>query len=55
MKESGERWDEPLPIFKQGTININFKDNLIGFTAGDVVNGSIDVELKEDMPEFREL
>ena len=34
-------------MFAQGTINVNFKDNMIGFTAGDCVHGSVDVVLKD--------
>lgn len=28
-------------------ININFKENLIGFTAGDTVNGTVDIVLND--------
>ena len=43
--ETGDRWDEPLPTFQDGAININFSNNIIGYTSGDLVNGSIDVVL----------
>lgn len=45
MIETGDRWDEPLPKFTDGQININFTNNIIGYTSGDLVNGSIDVVL----------
>jgi hypothetical protein len=45
MKEIGDTWDEPLEFFRQGVININFKENVIGYTAGDTVNGTIDLVL----------
>jgi len=45
MKETGDTWDEPLEFFRQGVININFKENVIGYTAGDTVNGTIDLVL----------
>jgi hypothetical protein len=47
MRETGDSWDEPLEFFRQGVININFKDNLVGYTAGDTVNGTIDIVLHE--------
>lgn len=45
MKETGNAWDDPLEFFRQGVININFKENMIGYTAGDTVNGTIDLIL----------
>ena len=42
-KEIGDKWDEPLHIFFQGVININFKENMIGYTAGDKLTGTIDI------------
>lgn len=36
-------------VFSKGAININFKDNIIGYTAGDTVLGTIDVVLDETM------
>lgn len=45
-RETGDNWDEPLPIFTEGSININFYNNIIGYTAGDCVSGTIDIEIK---------
>lgn len=55
VKETGDRWDESLPFFGEGSININFLDNQIRFTAGDACQGTIDVELKSDLPSVKEL
>ena len=48
-KEIGDKWDEPLHIFFQGVININFKENMIGYTAGDKLTGTIDIEINENL------
>ena len=53
--ETGDRWDETLPLFSGGSININFLENQIRFTAGDACSGSIDIELHESLPNVTEL
>ena len=45
--EKGDSWDEMLDVFKTGTININFYNNVIGYTAGECVSGTIDIALTE--------
>ena len=45
--EKGEIWDEVLDVFKAGSININFYNNVIGYTAGECVSGTIDIFLTE--------
>jgi len=47
LTESGSTWDEPLPLYRKGQININFYQNMIGYTAGDVVAGTVDVVINE--------
>jgi hypothetical protein len=47
--ETGDRWDEVLDMFKTGSININFYDNVIGYTAGDCVSGTIDIVVTETL------
>jgi hypothetical protein len=41
--ENGDRWDETLDVFAEGTVSINFYNNMIGYTAGECVSGTIDV------------
>jgi|DEB19_MinimDraft_2_1074335.scaffolds.fasta_scaffold409111_1 hypothetical protein len=50
IKECGDKWDESLSVFDKGSININFYNNMIGYTAGDCVSGTIDIELLEHIP-----
>ena len=45
--ETGEAWDESLELFKTGKININFYNNIVSYTAGDCVSGTIDIDLQE--------
>jgi len=45
--EKGDTWDEILDIFKTGSININFYNNVIGYIAGECVSGTIDIVLTE--------
>jgi hypothetical protein len=44
--ENGDQWDEILDVFAEGTMNINFYNNMIGYTAGDCVSGTIDIFLQ---------
>ena len=53
-KETGERWDETLECSAKAKIEINFKDNMIGHTTGDTIQGTIDIVLEEEM-KFNEL
>jgi len=43
--ESGDHWDEVLDTFAEGAVNINFYNNMIGYTAGDCISGTVDVFL----------
>lgn len=43
--ETGKEWDECLDKFKDGAININFYNNLVTYTAGECVSGTIDIDL----------
>jgi len=52
--EYGDRWDEPLTKFDKGKINLNFYNNVVGYTAGDCVSGTIDICLQEHF-DFDEL
>ena len=45
--ETGDKWDEVLDLFKTGSININFYNNVIGYSAGECVSGTIDIVLTE--------
>lgn len=45
--ESGDRWDEVLDQFTSGFININFYNNVIGYTAGECVSGTIDIQISK--------
>ena len=45
--ETGDKWDEILDLFDQGVMNINFYNNMIGYTAGDCVSGTIDIMLNQ--------
>ena len=45
--ETGEKWDEVLDLFKTGSININFYNNVVGYTAGECVSGTIDIVITE--------
>jgi len=45
--ETGEKWDEILDNFQTGQININFYNNIVGYTPGECISGTIDIELKE--------
>jgi hypothetical protein len=47
--EKGEKWDEPLEVFLNGSININFTNNIIGYTNSELISGTVDVVLKEKM------
>lgn len=38
-------WDEPLELYTEGTINVNLYNNVLGFTAGDTIAGTIDIEI----------
>lgn len=38
-------WDHDRPVFTQGSIQINFYNNVVGYTAGDCVSGTIDIQL----------
>jgi hypothetical protein len=44
--ENGDQWDEVLDSFAEGSMNINFYNNMIGYTAGDCVSGTIDIFLQ---------
>ena len=33
--DAGIFWDEPLEIYRSGTINVNLYNNVLGFNAGD--------------------
>jgi hypothetical protein len=48
--ESGNFWDEPLDIFAGGILNINTYENNIGFTAGDDIAGTVDIQINEPFP-----
>jgi hypothetical protein len=54
-RENGHNWDEPLHKFKDGTINLNFYNNVIGYEAGAVVAGTVDIDLRDNFPHFEEL
>jgi len=43
--EVGDKWDEILDVFDTGVMNINFYNNMIGYTAGDCISGTIDFML----------
>ena len=45
--ESGDHWDEVLDTFAEGAVNINFYNNMIGYTAGDCISGTVDVFLQQ--------
>jgi hypothetical protein len=45
--DSGYHWDGHLELFQTGVININFYENLLGFTAGDCISGTVDIVLFE--------
>ena len=47
--ETGVEWDECLDKFKDGSININLYNNIVTYTAGDCVSGTIDIDLKTDI------
>jgi len=46
-QESGNFWDEPLDIYRGGIMNINTYQNMIGFTAGDDIAGTVDIQINE--------
>ncbi len=48
IDETGLTWDESLPNYQQGRININFYNNIVGYTAGDCVSGTVDVEIDNE-------
>lgn len=43
----GVFWDEPLDVYLGGAININLYNNVVGFTPGDTISGTIDIEIVE--------
>ena len=43
--DTGVFWDEPLDLYKDGTININLYNNVLGYTAGDTIAGTVDIEI----------
>ena len=43
--DTGVFWDEPLDLYKNGTININFYNNVMGYCAGDAISGTVDIEI----------
>ncbi len=47
--ETGKQWDECLPKFTEGAININFYNNVISYTSGDCISGTIDIDLQADI------
>lgn len=47
--ETGDTWDECLDGFKTGSININYYNNVIGYTAGECVSGTLDIVLTEKL------
>ena len=49
-KETGDNWDEPLTVFDKGKICINLFNNVVGYTAGDIVSGTLDIWLSEHQP-----
>lgn len=49
-KDSGTFWDEPLERYQAGAININLYNNVVGFTAGEVIAGTIDIVIVEPFP-----
>ena len=44
-KDTGVFWDEALDIYKNGTINLNLYNNVLGFSAGDTISGTVDIEI----------
>ena len=48
--DSGTFWDETLDRYQAGAININLYNNVIGFTAGEAIAGTIDIVIVEPFP-----
>lgn len=48
--DSGTFWDESLDLYLGGAININLYNNVVGFSAGDPIAGTIDIEIVEPFP-----
>ena len=48
--ESGNFWDEPLDIYAGGSLNINTYENMIGFTAGEEIAGTVDIQINDPFP-----
>ena len=49
IPETGDKLDEPLEVFSNGSININFLNDTVGFTRGETICGTVDIVLKEKM------
>lgn len=47
--EKGDKWDEPLEVFLNGSININFTNNIVGYTKDEPISGTVDVVFKDKM------
>jgi hypothetical protein len=47
--EQGNTWDECLLKFTESSININFYNNIISYSAGDPISGTIDIDLKKSI------
>ena len=45
--DTGVFWDEALPMYLGGTINMNFYNNVLGYSAGQTISGTIDIEIGE--------
>ena len=44
-QDTGLFWDEPLDLYLEGAININLYNNVLGFMSGDVISGTLDIEI----------
>ena len=44
-RDTGMFWDESLDRYREGAININLYENVLGFHAGDPISGTIDIEI----------
>ena len=46
-QDTGVFWDEQLDLYHDGAININFYNNVLGYNAGDLISGTIDIEIRK--------
>ena len=44
-RDTGVFWDEALDIYRDGAININFFNNMLSYTAGETISGTVDIEI----------